>query len=64
MTRISALFRERLRAANYSVAYQSGPRFECVKRRGHKTEWLMDGVPVSEDFAKSQIQRLDAERRA
>jgi hypothetical protein len=61
MTPISARFLERLRTANYSVTYQRGPRFECVKRRGRKTEWFMDGVPVSEDFAKTRMQDLDTE---
>ncbi|WP_328336712.1 hypothetical protein [Streptomyces violaceus] len=63
MTRISALFRERLRTAHYSVTYQCGPRFECVKHRGRKAEWFMDGVPVSENFAKTWMQNLDTERR-
>jgi hypothetical protein len=64
MPRISARFRERLRKCNYSVTYYNGPRFECVKRRGHKTEWFMDGVPVSEEAARTRMQALDAARRA
>lgn len=60
---VSARFRERLRKSDYSVAYYHGPRFECVKRRGGKTAWFMDGAPVSEEFAKARMAELDAARR-
>ncbi|NUP15409.1 MAG: hypothetical protein HOZ81_04760 [Streptomyces sp.] len=60
---ISARFREHLRKSNYSIAYHNGPRFECVKRRGHKTEWLLGGAPISEQAARERMKELDTERR-
>lgn len=60
---ISARFRERFRKSDYSVAYYNGPWFECVKRRGSKTAWFMDGTPVSEEAAKARMAELDAARR-
>ena len=59
---ISARFRERLRKSDYSIAYRNGPRFECIKRRGHKTEWFLDGAPISEQAARERMKELDAER--
>lgn len=60
---ISARLRERYRKSDYSIAYSNGPRFECVKKRGCKTQWLIDGVPVSEEVAKARMDALEAARR-
>lgn len=61
---ISARFLERLRKSDYSITYRNGPRFECTKRRGHRTEWFLDGTPISEQAARERMKEFHAERRS
>ncbi|MFF1684569.1 hypothetical protein [Streptomyces sp. NPDC058254] len=61
--KLAARLREYLKTVDYSITYYYGPQFECVKRRGGKSKWFMDGEPVTEDSARARMAELDRASR-